>query len=83
MKFFLNQAVVPTLHQLITYVELDPTLIRLGFVLFRTMNRKVWRIVSPQEVDLDFNELERQLLPDFKLTFQPVEAKLLRMEGNM
>jgi len=56
-------------HQLLTHVELDPTLLRLGFVVFGAMNRKDWREVSPQDVGFEFNELERQLLPLLRVNF--------------
>ncbi len=56
-------------HQLLYHTELDPELLRLGFVVYGAMNRKDWRTVSPGEVDFEARELERHLLPLLRVDF--------------
>jgi predicted nucleotidyltransferase component of viral defense system len=56
-------------HQLLPHTELQPELLRLGFVVYGAMNRRDWRTVSPGEVDFEARKLERQLLPLLRVDF--------------
>jgi predicted nucleotidyltransferase component of viral defense system len=50
-------------HMLLTRGGLDAQKLRLGFVLYGAMNRKDWRTVRPENVEIDARELRNQLLP--------------------
>ena len=50
-------------HQLLNHEDLEQKRLRLAFVVYGAMNRKDWRTVSLQDVDLADDELSRQLLP--------------------
>ncbi len=50
-------------HRLLTSIDTDPTRLRLAFVLYGAMNRKDWRTISPDNVNVDLNEARRQLFP--------------------
>jgi hypothetical protein len=46
--------------------NLDPRLLRIGFVVYGAMNRKDWRTVSVDDVNFDAMELATQLLPTLR-----------------
>lgn len=50
-------------HHLLRETALDPTKLRLGFVLYGAMNRRDWRTVTLQDIRYDARELQSQLLP--------------------
>lgn len=50
-------------HQLLTHGSLDPTKLRLGFVLYGAMNRKDWRSATIADIGHDRRELEYELIP--------------------
>ena len=62
-------------HQLLHHGELDPELLRLAFVVYGAMNRRDWRTVSPQDVNFEAKELERQLLPLLRVDFLTDEVR--------
>ena len=47
--------------------NLDPHRLRIAFVVYGAMNRKDWRTVSIEDVDLDAAELARQLIPTLRV----------------
>jgi hypothetical protein len=53
--------------QILRMDNLDPHRLRLGFVVYGAMNRKDWRIVSTEDVNLDPVELARQLIPTLRV----------------
>ncbi|NLE95478.1 MAG: nucleotidyl transferase AbiEii/AbiGii toxin family protein, partial [Dehalococcoidia bacterium] len=55
-------------HRLLTSKLLDPERLRLAFTVYGAMNRRDWRTVSPDDVNLDAVELSRQLLPTLSMT---------------
>lgn len=50
-------------HRLLTAGKLDRDRLRLGFVLYGAMNRKDWRMVRPEDVDVGAQDLRDRLLP--------------------
>lgn len=50
-------------HHLLTQHELDTGKLRLAFVLYGAMNRRDWREVSVDDVQIDPRELKNQLMP--------------------
>jgi hypothetical protein len=53
-------------HQLLTRATLDPTRLRLAFVVYGAMNRKDWRTVTADDVGFASAEVERELLPTLR-----------------
>jgi predicted nucleotidyltransferase component of viral defense system len=49
-------------HRLLA-TELEPSQLRIGFVVYGAMNRRDWREVSVDDVAYDVRELESELLP--------------------
>ncbi len=56
-------------HMLLTRGGLDEEKLRLGFVLYGAMNRKDWRTVRAEDVDVDARELRNRLLPVVRADF--------------
>lgn len=54
-------------HRILRMDNLDPHLLRIGFVVYGAMNRKDWRTVSIEDVDIDNAELVRQLIPTLRV----------------
>lgn len=50
-------------HHLLTEAQLDPTKLRIAFVVYGAMNRKDWRTVKPNDADFDVQELREELIP--------------------
>ena len=50
-------------HYLLKHTELDRYKLRLGFVLYGTMNRKDWRTTKIDDLKYDPRELRNQLVP--------------------
>lgn len=50
-------------HRILQLDEIDSNRLRIGFVVYGAMNRKDWRTVSANDVELDPMALARQLLP--------------------
>jgi predicted nucleotidyltransferase component of viral defense system len=55
-------------YQLLSRNDLDCQRLRQTFLVYGAMNRKDWRIVSPQDVDFEIGKLEHQLLPLLRRT---------------
>jgi len=53
-------------HRILTMLNLDKNLLRIGFVAYGGMNRKDWRTVSIEDVEFDPAELAKQLLPTLR-----------------
>jgi predicted nucleotidyltransferase component of viral defense system len=53
-------------HQLLTQAVLEPTRLRLAFVVYGAMNRKDWRTVTANDVGFAPAEVERELLPTLR-----------------
>ena len=53
-------------HQLLTRATLDPTRLRLAFVVYGAMNRKDWRTMTADDVGFTPAEVERELLPTLR-----------------
>ncbi len=62
-------------HRILRMDNLDPHLLRIGFVVYGAMNRKDWRTVSAEDVDIDASELTRQLIPTLRVNAAEVHAK--------
>jgi len=50
-------------HRILQMTNLDPHLLRIGFVVYGAMNRKDWRTVSIGDVEFDAEDLVNQLNP--------------------
>jgi hypothetical protein len=50
-------------HRILQLGNLDPKKLRIGFVVYGGMNRRDWRTVSVEDVNMDVRELARQLNP--------------------
>ena len=53
-------------HAILHMGNLDRDRLRTAFVVYGAMNRKDWRMVSPEDVNLDSVELARQLIPTLR-----------------
>jgi predicted nucleotidyltransferase component of viral defense system len=53
-------------HRILHMRELNPKLLRIGFVVYGAMNRKDWRTVSAGDIDFSAVELTRQLIPTLR-----------------
>jgi predicted nucleotidyltransferase component of viral defense system len=62
-------------HRILRMDNLDPHLLRIGFVVYGAMNRKDWRTVSAEDVDIDASDLARQLIPTLRVNAAEVHAK--------
>jgi predicted nucleotidyltransferase component of viral defense system len=62
-------------HRILRMDNLDPHLLRIGFVVYGAMNRKDWRTVSAENVDIDAAELARQLIPTLRVNAVEAHAK--------
>jgi hypothetical protein len=60
-------------HRILTMLNLDKNLLRIGFVAYGGMNRKDWRTVSIEDVEFDPAELARQLLPTLRGAARPMD----------
>lgn len=54
-------------HHILNMKNLNHDRLRTAFVVYGAMNRKDWRTVSPEDVNLDSAELARQLLPTIRV----------------
>jgi hypothetical protein len=54
-------------HRILQMDALDNERLRIAFVVYGAMNRKDWRTISIEDVDLDTAELTRQLVPMLRL----------------
>ena len=54
-------------HRILGMLDLNPLLLRIGFVVYGAMNRKDWRTVSVEDLDHDINELTRKLIPTLRI----------------
>jgi len=53
-------------RQIFSSVQLDPELLRIGFVAYGGMNRKDWRTVSIDDIDFEENDLAARLVPTLR-----------------
>jgi hypothetical protein len=63
--------------------NLDHHLLRIGFVVYGAMNRKDWRTVSVEDVDIDAAELARQLIPTLRINATEVHAKSVEYGAHL
>lgn len=54
-------------HGILHGTDLDQDRLRIAFVVYGAMNRKDWRTVSTEDVNLDGAELARQLIPTLRV----------------
>lgn len=54
-------------HRILQLDGLDRHLLRIGFVVYGAMNRKDWRSVTAEDVDIDAAEMARQLIPTLRV----------------
>lgn len=48
---------------LLSMEELNPQRLRIAFVVYGAMNRKDWRTISPEDVNIDVADLANNLMP--------------------
>lgn len=63
-------------HALLVTPGLDPTKLRLGFVVYGGINRKDWRRVSPADVTADANEVQVELSPMLRADHAPAKRQV-------
>jgi hypothetical protein len=56
-------------HKLLQDGKLDKNKLRIAFIVYGAMNRKDWRLVSPEDIVSDSDELARQLTPTLNRGF--------------
>lgn len=61
-------------HRILRMGNLERHRLRIGFVVYGAMNRKDWRTVSAEDVDIDAVELARQLIPTLRVNEAEVRA---------
>jgi predicted nucleotidyltransferase component of viral defense system len=62
-------------NRILRMLNLDPSRLRIGFVVYGAMNRKDWRTVSRNDVDFDATELTRQLVPMLRIDASEIRAE--------
>ena len=55
--------------------ELNPRRLRIAFVVYGAMNRKDWRNISPEDVDIDVADLVNNLMPLLHIGALPVSGE--------
>jgi len=55
-------------HRILNMDDLDRDRLRRAFVVYGGMNRKDWRTISIEDVDIDAVELARQLIPSLHVS---------------
>jgi hypothetical protein len=63
-------------HRLLVSPDLDPALLRLGFVVYGGINRKDWRTVSPEDVKGDPADAPRDLVPMLRSHLAPARGEV-------
>jgi len=63
-------------RQILQHQELEPDKLRAAFVVYGAFNRKDWRTVAIDDVDLDVEEVRRQLLPVLRGKTSPKRSEL-------
>ena len=63
-------------HELLGRTDLDPTKLRLAFVVYGGMNRKDWRTVSIEDVAADASDVKRDLVPMLRAGVRPKDADI-------
>jgi len=53
---------------------LDPAKLRLGFVVYGGINRKDWRTVSPDDIQVEASEVLRELVPMLRADLAPARG---------
>ena len=61
-------------HRILRMGNLERHRLRIGFVVYGAMNRKDWRTVSTEDVDINAAELDRQLIPTLRVNEAEVRA---------
>lgn len=61
-------------HALLDARGLDPTKLRLGFVVYGGINRKDWRTVSPGDVKASASEVQMELVPLLRSDLAPARG---------
>ena len=54
-------------HRILQMEDINYHRLRIGFVVYGAMNRKDWRIVSADDVEIDAMEVTRQLIPTLRV----------------
>jgi predicted nucleotidyltransferase component of viral defense system len=57
-------------------IVLDPAKLRLAFVVYGGINKKDWRDVRIEDIDVDVAEVERQLVPMLRADIAPTQKTL-------
>jgi hypothetical protein len=63
-------------RELLSATTLDPEQLRLGFVVYGGINRRDWRTVSLDDVQVDAREVDQQLVPLLRAGAAPARADL-------
>jgi predicted nucleotidyltransferase component of viral defense system len=63
--------------QLLAHAEIDPELLRIGFVVYGAMNVKDWREMSIADIRLDDDEFSQNLIPMLPSTYSIDKTTLL------
>lgn len=61
-------------HRIFGMDNLDYSRLRIGFVVFGAMNRKDWRTVSVDDIELEASELKRLLIPTLRINAVEVQT---------
>lgn len=63
-------------RELLRRDDLDATKLRLGFVVYGGCNRKDWRTVRIEDIDLEIGEVERELVTMLRADIAPNEGEV-------
>ena len=63
-------------RELLRRTDLDPTRLRLAFVVYGGLNRKDWRTLQVEDIGGDAQELRRDLVPMLRASVRPKDAEI-------
>ncbi len=70
-------------YELLQKVTLDPTMLRLGFVVYGGISRRDWRSVAVEDVQADSQDVDRQLSPVLRSERAPARDRLVEWTESM
>lgn len=70
-------------YNLLRESRLDMTRLRLSFVVYGGANRKDWRHIAIEDIQVDPRDVERQLLPVLRADLAPDRSEIKRWSENL
>lgn len=65
-------------RELLQRTDLNPTKLRLAFVVYGGLNRIDWRTLQVEQIDADAQEIKRELVPMLRASIRPKDTEIIR-----